>query len=59
MKKYNSGITLIALIATIIALLILAGISINALVGDNGIVSKVMNASFLTEMTEVQEAFEM
>ena len=54
----NSGITLIALIITIIVLLILAGVSINALVGENGIVSQAMNASFLSEMTQVQEAFD-
>ncbi len=33
--KRNKGITLIALVVTIIALLILAGISINALAGQN------------------------
>jgi len=39
LKKYKSerGITLIALIITIIILIILAGISINSLLGDNGI----------------------
>ena len=33
--KRNKGITLIALVVTIIVLLILAGISINALAGQN------------------------
>ena len=33
--KGNKGITLIALVITIVVLLILAGIAINALVGDN------------------------
>ena len=35
--KQEKGITLIALVVTIIVLLILAGISINALAGQNGI----------------------
>ena len=34
-KKNARGITLIALVITIVVLLILAGIAINALVGDN------------------------
>ena len=55
----NKGITLIALIITIIVLLILAGVTINALVGENGIITQSMNASFLTEMTAVQESFDM
>jgi len=39
-------------------MLILAGVSLNALVGDNGIIRQAMNASWLNEMTAVQEAFE-
>jgi len=39
-KIENSGITLIALIITIIVLLILAGVSIVMLVGENGILRK-------------------
>lgn len=39
MRK-NKGITLIALVVTIIVLLILAGISISAVIGDNGVVAK-------------------
>ena len=40
MLKKNKGITLIALVITIIVLIILAGISINLLLGDNGIIKK-------------------
>ena len=40
----NKGITLIALAVTIIVLLILAGISINALAGQNGILSRTIKA---------------
>ena len=42
--KNNKGITLIALVVTIIVLLILAGISIAMLTGDNGILSNASNA---------------
>ena len=46
-KKYrnrNSGITLIALVVTIVVLLILAGISIGALTSDNGIINQTHDA---------------
>lgn len=39
-KKYDSGITLIALVITIIVLLILAGVTVATLTGDNGILTK-------------------
>ena len=44
MLKKNKGITLIALVVTIIVLIILAGISINLLLGDNGIIKKAQEA---------------
>lgn len=44
LKKGNKGITLIALVVTIIVLIILAGISINILFGDNGIIKKAQMA---------------
>ena len=31
----------------------------NALIGDNGIITKAANATFLSEMTSVQEAFDI
>ena len=43
-KKQEKGITLIALVITIIVLLILAAISIATLTGDNGILKKASNA---------------
>lgn len=43
--KDNKGITLIALVITIIVLLILAGITIAMLTGDNGILTKASDAS--------------
>lgn len=40
LRKTNSGITLIALVITIIVLLILAGVTIATLTGDNRITTK-------------------
>ena len=42
--KSVNGITLIALVVTIVVLLILAGVSISALFGDNGIIQKARDA---------------
>ena len=43
--KGNKGITLITLAITIIVLLILAGISINTLVSDNGIIKQALKST--------------
>ncbi len=43
MKTKESGITLIALVVTIVVLLILAGVSMNALFGDSGIIKKAQD----------------
>ena len=45
MKKENKGITLIALVITIIVLLILAAITINLTVGDQGIITRAQQAA--------------
>ena len=42
--KNTKGITLIALVVTIVVLLILAGVSINALFGDTGIINRAKDA---------------
>ena len=42
--KRNKGITLIALVVTIVVLLILAGITINYVMGDNSIFQKAVTA---------------
>lgn len=44
-KQTNSGITLIALVITIIVLLILVGVTIAMLTGDNGILTRASQAS--------------
>ena len=46
--KNNKGITLVALVVTIVVLLILAAVSINLVLGDNGIVKKAQDAKTKT-----------
>ena len=53
--KKNSGITLIALVITIIVLLILAGVTIATLTGENGILTRASDASKETEIASVKE----
>ena len=50
----EKGITLIALVVTIVVLLILAGVSINALFGDSGIIEKAKDAQ--NRMNNAQES---
>ena len=54
--KETKGITLIALVVTIIVLLILAGISIQMLTGENSILINATNAKKSTGIAEVEEA---
>lgn len=54
MKK-NNGITLIALVITIIILLILAGITLAIVAGDNGILGKAQIAKDRTETAQMEE----
>ena len=44
LKKENEGITLVALVVTIVVLLILVGISLNLVLGQNGIISRAQDA---------------
>ena len=53
--KSKKGITLIALVITIIVLLILAGVSINLVVGEGGILGKAQNAVTKTEEAKQKE----
>ena len=53
--KSRKGITLIALVITIIVLLILAGISISMLSGDNSILQKATDAKDTTEAKQIEE----
>ena len=58
-SKNEIGITLIALVITIIVLLILAGISIATLTGDNGILTQAQNAKEQTEIANEKEIIEI
>ena len=54
-KEKNKGITLIALVITVIVLLILAAVTINALSGDNGILKRASEAKKGTNQSTVEE----
>ena len=58
-KNKERGITLIALVVTIIVLIILAGVSIAMLVGENGIITQAQKAKEDTELAEKQEKEDM
>ena len=57
--KNNKGITLIALVVTIIVLLILAGVSIAMLSGDNGILGRAKESSTQTAVTNARDEVSM
>ena len=61
MKKLrrNTGITLIALVVTIVILLILAGVSISMLTGHNGILTQAQNTKEETEIASEKEAIQL
>ena len=58
-KKSNKGITLIALVITIIVLLILAGVSLNLVAGSNGILGKATKAVDVNNMAQIKEEIEL
>lgn len=57
--KQKKGITLIALIITIIILIILAGVSINVLFGSEGIVTKAKNAKENYKIAQLEEGLQL
>lgn len=59
MKKNIKGITLIALVITIIVLLILAAVTINLVIGENGIFSKARNAKEQVNYASAKETLEL
>ena len=59
LKRKEKGITLIALVITIIVLLILAGVSIAMLTGDNGILTQARNAKEETEKASELEGIQL
>ena len=54
-KKYDGGITLVALVVTIVILLILAGVSLNLVIGNEGILTRSKESKTKTEIAEVKE----
>ena len=59
MRKNNRGITLIALVITIIVLLILAGVSINVIFGNEGLLERAKQAKKVQEKAEVEEELQL
>ena len=59
MKKNSTGITLIALVVTIVVLLILAGTSISMLVGENGIITQASLAKKMTQVGNEREGIQI
>ena len=59
MKRDSKGITLIALVITIIVLLILAGVTIATLTGDNGILTRATESKEQTELADEKEKVEL
>ena len=55
----NCGITLIALVVTIVVLLILAGITISLVFGPNGVINKAKEAEENTKREQVREQLEL
>ena len=56
--KEMKGITLVALVVTIVVLLILAGVSINSVLGENGIIIKAKEAAEKTDAAQEREMIE-
>ena len=58
-KNDSKGITLIALVVTIVVLLILAGVAISMLTGENGIINQALQAKEQNEIAEEKEKLEL
>ncbi len=58
-QRKNKGITLIALVITIIILLILAAVGIATLTGENGILTRANDSKIKNELAKVQEAYNL
>ena len=58
-KRNYKGITLIALVITIIVLLILAGVSIHALADENGIINRVLKTKEETLIAREKEEIKL
>lgn len=59
MFKEQKGITLVALVITIIVLLILAGVSISLVVGQDGVLGRAQNAVSSTEQATAEQEIQL
>ena len=57
--KRERGITIVSLVVTIIVLIILAGVSINAVLGENGIITIARKAKENMELAQEKEQTEL
>ena len=57
--KEKRGITLVALVVTIVVLLILAGVSLNLVLGNNGIITKAQDAKLMTRAGSAEDEVEL
>ena len=55
LKEREKGITMVVLAVTIIVLIILAGVSLNATIGENGIITQAQKAKENMELARVEE----
>lgn len=53
--KNSVGITIVALVVTIIIVLILAGVTLNLISGNDGLLNKTINATIQTQIAEIEE----
>ena len=58
-KANQKGITLIALVVTIVVLLVLAGITISLVFSENGVINKAQEANENTQIAQVREQLEL
>ena len=58
-KRATKGITLIALVVTIVVLLILAGVSINLVIGNNGIITKAGESKDANKYAAIKDEYEL
>ena len=58
-RKNEKGITILALVITVIVILILAGITIGTTSGDDGAIINASKAKFRTEIRDIQEKIEL
>ena len=56
--KETKGITLIAMVITIIILLILVGVSLNFILGENGIITRAKTTGKIQTIATIKEALE-